>query len=240
MRRTRLLLKLVVPLALWLGIGLPNAGAIPVDLNTFDRVPDPLTEDVIVIQADGSQAVLGEALSGDTFLLKPDLVLPQNAISLSFHFDFLEPDPSWEDNAFRAVLYDPGSCDPGLDPSCAFFTAYYDTSSSADLTWDVTSTSLPGSTAALSFGLLFGNFDVDLGSTLEIASLEINERVSQVPEPSSLVLLASGLGTALVLSRSLSGRARWWAGCVTRSKGGGTSVVVRGQADSCDSVSRVL
>jgi hypothetical protein len=187
-------------LAILLAIGfllvLPSMGfSALMDLNTFTADP------TVSVAPDGHSAVFSEdqVISPVALLLDP-FVVPTDAISLSFEYS-LSVGPGNEDY-FHAKLFDLSTGDPlsGFDlGDIGGFEGTY--ASVSPILWDLTS--LRGQTVGLVFDLGYGFDDFGYESVLTVANVDLATPAAAVPEPGTLMLMASGLGGLGMMSRRL-------------------------------------
>jgi hypothetical protein len=161
-----------------------NAWALPIDLNTFNAPVDN-----VVVNSSGTLATFTESEEFSPISLENlMLFIPSGATNLSFtyqltvainnedYFDFYISDMS---NAQFSV--------GGAQPSVYTGIHSLDVSSFA------------GTAVPVIFSFLAGSDDAGLESQLVVSDLQI--AVSPVPEPGTLVLLASGLLGLVIIPR---------------------------------------
>lgn len=163
------------------------------DLNTFAADP------TVSVALNGHSAVFTEDpnISPVSLLLNP-FTVPTDAISLSFEYN-LSVAPGNEDY-FHAKLFDvtTGFSLPGFD--LGDIGGLEGTSASTNpILWDLTS--LRGQTIGLVFDLGYGWNDGGYESVLTVANVDLTIPAAPVPEPGTLMLVASGLGGLGIVSR---------------------------------------
>jgi hypothetical protein len=162
-----------------------TADAALIDVNDFFFYAG----DPVEVAPDGSWATIGEDpyispifLSNDPFLGDPEVILA-GLVYLIFDYDFHEG-PIDNDDEFGAFIID---VDTGLSagPDFEFFTKDTDCGT---VCFDLSG--LTGKTLGMQFQLSAFSGDIELDSTVKISNLH----TEPIPEPSTILLILSGLG----------------------------------------------
>jgi len=186
------------------------AGAVPVDLNDFWSAGN------ISIAPDGSSATLTEDpnfgsayLSNDPFFEDPGIYIPLDSTSLTFDYNFDEPDGNFDE--FYAFLFDPflfdpfGNHIPLLDENGNALEFFTDKPGSGTVTWDLLGADFLGDIVGMEFQLNYDPFNdplpsanLALNSSVTISNVNINP----VPEPATSLLVLSGLAGLFAARRT--------------------------------------
>jgi hypothetical protein len=179
--------------------------AASINLNTFFADP------TVTVAPNGLSAVLTEdpvtgfvLLSNDPGVGDPNVILPGAGVSLVFDFAFVEG-PLGNNDEFGAFIID-ATTGSSAGTAFEFFTQATGTGT---VSFDLSV--LTGQTLGLQFQLSALPGDTGLDSTVTITQVRLETEPTVVPEPTTGLLLASGLLGV--------GGQRWWARRRQASKG---------------------
>jgi hypothetical protein len=195
------ILSILLHVSLFVCIGIltapSQAFAVPINLNNFFADP------TVTVTSDGLSAVLTEdpvtgfvLLSNDPGLGDPNVIIPGVGVSLAFDFAFAKVGLGSNDE-FAAFVID-ADTGSSIGTGFEFFTQETSTGTVA-----FALSALTGRTLGLQFQLSALPGDIGLGSSATIAQVRLENPPAVVPEPTTWLLLASGL-------LGVRGQ-RWWA-----------------------------
>ena len=139
-------------------------------------------------------------LSNDPFLGDPGISIPNNITDLSFDYDF----STTGEDTFEVNLLDPNG-------GSQLFSFIFDSASTGsgnfsgnDITIDLVSLGIPGTTIGLEFVLSSNINDSTQDAILNISDVRLNTSSGNIPEPSGLLLISLITGVSLLRRRKLS------------------------------------
>lgn len=187
-------LPFLVSILLILACNVANATSI--NLNTFTA------DSTVAVSLDGTSAVFNEDPNLFSVSLRQNtFAIPANATGISFTYALSVPENN--EDYFHAYLADSsGFAVAGYD----FITGGYNGNYAGTVSWDLTSSSLLGTSVGLIFDMSAGFDDWGYESTLILSSVDVASASTPVPEPGTITLLLAGfagLGLMAIKKRNI-------------------------------------